>query len=109
MRRIELGDFLIISEIHSGMDADQLARIPRVISLGEAALAAPFSGESSSIATGRALRIPRTGWMAPRRRSKTWRRTCSASKSSLPGYSPASLPGWREPTVGVEPSRADRL
>lgn len=44
MRRIELGDFLIISEIHSGIDAGQLARIPRVISLAEAALAAPFTG-----------------------------------------------------------------
>jgi death on curing protein len=44
MRRIELGDFLLIAEIHSGVDATQLARIPRVISLAEAALAAPFAG-----------------------------------------------------------------
>jgi death on curing protein len=44
VRRIELGDFLLIAEIHSGIDAGQLARIPRVVSLGEAALAAPFAG-----------------------------------------------------------------
>lgn len=44
MRRIELGDFLVIAEIHSGIDAHQLARIPLVVSLAEAALAAPFAG-----------------------------------------------------------------
>jgi death on curing protein len=44
VRRIELGDFLLIAEIHTGIDASQLARVPRVISLGEAALAAPFAG-----------------------------------------------------------------
>jgi death-on-curing protein len=44
MRRIELGDFLLIAEIHSGTDASQLARIPRVVNLAEAALAAPFAG-----------------------------------------------------------------
>ncbi len=44
MRRIELGDFLLIAEIHSGIDAHQLARISRVINLAEAALAAPFAG-----------------------------------------------------------------
>ncbi|MFI5037567.1 MAG: hypothetical protein ACHP93_03730, partial [Solirubrobacterales bacterium] len=44
MRRIELGDFLLIAEIHSGIDANRLARIPRVVSLAEAALAAPFAG-----------------------------------------------------------------
>ncbi|MGA9314213.1 MAG: Fic family protein [Solirubrobacteraceae bacterium] len=44
MERIELGDFLLIAEIHSGIDAHQLARIPRVINLAEAALAAPFAG-----------------------------------------------------------------
>ena len=33
MVRIELGDFLLIAEIHSGIDAHQLARIPRVINL----------------------------------------------------------------------------
>jgi death-on-curing protein len=44
MRRIELGDFLLIAEIHSGIDAHQLARIPRVVNLAEAALAAPFAG-----------------------------------------------------------------
>jgi death-on-curing protein len=44
MRRVELGDFLIISEIHTGIDAGRLARMPRVIALAEAALAAPFAG-----------------------------------------------------------------
>jgi death-on-curing protein len=44
MRRVELGDFLVIAEIHSTIDAHQLARMPRVISLAEAALAAPFAG-----------------------------------------------------------------
>jgi death-on-curing protein len=44
MRRIELGDFLLIAEIHSGIDASQLARIPRVVNLAGAALAAPFAG-----------------------------------------------------------------
>ncbi len=44
MKRIELGDFLLIAEIHCGIDANQLARIPRVINLSEAALAAPFAG-----------------------------------------------------------------
>lgn len=43
-QRIELWDFLLIAEIHTGMDAGQLARIPRVFSLAEAALAAPFAG-----------------------------------------------------------------
>lgn len=43
MRRIELGDFLLISEIHTGMPAGDLARIPRVVNLAEAALAAPFT------------------------------------------------------------------
>jgi len=44
MHRIELGDFLVIAETHSGIDAHQLARIPRVMSLASAALAAPFAG-----------------------------------------------------------------
>lgn len=44
MNRIELGDFLIMAEIHSGVDAHRLARMPRVVSLAEAALAAPFAG-----------------------------------------------------------------
>jgi death-on-curing protein len=44
VQRIELGDFLLIAEIHSGIDAHQLARIQRVINLAEAALAAPFAG-----------------------------------------------------------------
>ena len=44
MLRIELADFLLIAEIHCGIDAGQLARIPRLIGLAEAALAAPFAG-----------------------------------------------------------------
>jgi death-on-curing protein len=44
MNRIELGDFLIIAEAHTGIDAGQLARMPRVIHLAESALAAPFAG-----------------------------------------------------------------
>jgi death-on-curing protein len=44
MRRVELGDFLVMAEIHSTIDAHQLARMPRVVSLAEAALAAPFAG-----------------------------------------------------------------
>jgi len=44
MVRIELGDFLLIAETHAGISANRLARIPRVVSLAEAALAAPFAG-----------------------------------------------------------------
>jgi death-on-curing protein len=44
MNRIELGDFLVIAEHHTGIDAHQLARLPRVVTLAESALAAPFSG-----------------------------------------------------------------
>ncbi len=44
MQRIELADFLLIAEIHSGTDAHRLGRIPRVVNLAEAALAAPFTG-----------------------------------------------------------------
>ena len=44
MRRIDVGDFLLIAELHARISANQLARIPRVINLAEAALAAPFAG-----------------------------------------------------------------
>jgi death-on-curing protein len=44
MQRIELGDFLVIAELHTGIDAHQLARMPRVVQLASAALAAPFAG-----------------------------------------------------------------
>ncbi|HTB71002.1 MAG TPA: type II toxin-antitoxin system death-on-curing family toxin [Solirubrobacteraceae bacterium] len=44
MHRIEIGDFLVIAELHCGVAAERLARIPRVRSLAEAALAAPFAG-----------------------------------------------------------------
>ncbi len=44
MQRIELGDFLLIAEIHTGIAAPQLARMPRVVNLAASALAAPFAG-----------------------------------------------------------------
>lgn len=44
MRRIEIGDFLLIAELHCGIAAEQLAQVPRVMTLGEAALEAPFAG-----------------------------------------------------------------
>lgn len=44
MRRIEIGDFLLIAEAHTGIDARRLARMPRVLNLASAALAAPFAG-----------------------------------------------------------------
>lgn len=44
MRRIELGDFLLIAETHLDIDANRLACMPRIVSLAEAALAAPFAG-----------------------------------------------------------------
>jgi hypothetical protein len=39
MQRIEIGDFLLIAEVHTGIDAKRLARIPRVLSLASAAIA----------------------------------------------------------------------
>ena len=44
LERIELADFLIIAELHTGIDAHQLARMARVVQLAESALAAPFAG-----------------------------------------------------------------
>jgi death-on-curing protein len=44
MERIEIADFLVIAELHTGIDARQLARMDRVIQLAESALAAPFAG-----------------------------------------------------------------
>jgi prophage maintenance system killer protein len=44
VRRIEIGDFLLIAELHCGVPAERLARIPHVIGRAEAALAAPFAG-----------------------------------------------------------------
>jgi death-on-curing protein len=44
MERINLADFLVIAELHTGIDAHQLARIDRVVQLAESALAAPFAG-----------------------------------------------------------------
>ncbi len=43
MDRIQIGDFLLIAELHCGITAEQLARMPRVLALGKAALAAPFA------------------------------------------------------------------
>jgi death-on-curing protein len=44
MQRVELGDFLLIAETHTATNAHQLARMPRVVQLASAALAAPFAG-----------------------------------------------------------------
>jgi death on curing protein len=44
VRRIEIADFVLIAEQHCGIAAEQLARIPHVLNLAEAALAAPFAG-----------------------------------------------------------------
>ena len=44
MERIDLADFLLIAEFHTGINAHQLARIDRVVQLAESALAAPFAG-----------------------------------------------------------------
>ncbi len=44
MERIELGDVLLIAEIHTGIDAKRLARMDRVVALTQSALAAPFAG-----------------------------------------------------------------
>src|SRR5215216_4040665 len=43
MHRIDLADFLLIAESHTGIDAHQLARMDRVVQLAESALAAPFA------------------------------------------------------------------
>ena len=42
--RVPFGDFLLIGELHTGIDAHTLARMPRVVALGASALAAPFAG-----------------------------------------------------------------
>jgi death-on-curing protein len=44
MERIELGDVLLIAEVHIGIDAKRLARMDRVVALVQSALAAPFAG-----------------------------------------------------------------
>jgi death-on-curing protein len=44
MERIDLADFLLIAEFHTGIRAQQLARMDRVVQLAESALAAPFAG-----------------------------------------------------------------
>lgn len=42
--RIDLFDFLLIAETHTGIKAQQLARMQRTVNLAQAALAAPFAG-----------------------------------------------------------------
>lgn len=44
MERIDLVDFLLIAEGHCGIRANQLVRMPRVVTLAQSALAAPFAG-----------------------------------------------------------------
>jgi len=44
MERIDIGDYLVIAELHTGIDATTLARMPSLVALAQAALAAPFAG-----------------------------------------------------------------
>jgi death-on-curing protein len=44
VKPIDLPDFLLIAEFHTGIDARRLARMDRVVQLAGSALAAPFSG-----------------------------------------------------------------
>lgn len=44
MQRIEIGDFLLIAELHTGIPAEQLARNDRAMALAQSALAAPWAG-----------------------------------------------------------------
>ncbi|MEA2180923.1 MAG: death on curing protein [Solirubrobacteraceae bacterium] len=44
MERVELGHLLLIAEIHTGIQAERLARMNRVVTLAQSALAAPFAG-----------------------------------------------------------------
>jgi len=44
VRPIEIGDFLLIAELHCGIAAERLAQMSRVMTLGQAALAAPYAG-----------------------------------------------------------------
>lgn len=43
-KRTELGDVLLIAEIHTGIAAKRPARMDRVVALVRSALAAPFAG-----------------------------------------------------------------
>lgn len=43
VQRIEIGDFLLIAEIHTGIPAEGLVEMPRVLALAQSALAAPFA------------------------------------------------------------------
>jgi death on curing protein len=45
--RIEIGDFLLIAELHCDIAAERLARMPRVVDRAKAALTAPFAGFGS--------------------------------------------------------------
>jgi death-on-curing protein len=44
VKPIDLPDFLLIAELHTGIDARRLARMDRVVQLAGSALAAPFAG-----------------------------------------------------------------
>ena len=44
MERVEIGDFFVIAEIHTGIAAERLARMDRVLALAQSALGAPFAG-----------------------------------------------------------------
>jgi len=44
MEPVELGDVLVIAEIHTGIRAERLARMDRVVTLVQSAIAAPFAG-----------------------------------------------------------------
>ncbi len=44
MERVDLADFLLIAELHTGIDAHRLAHMDRVVQLAGSALGAPFAG-----------------------------------------------------------------
>lgn len=44
MQRIDLGQFLLIAELNTGIQAEQLARQPHLIIQAQMALAAPWAG-----------------------------------------------------------------
>ena len=48
MQTLTLGDFLVIAQAVTGIDADVLGNSPRTVELAESALAAPFAGYGGS-------------------------------------------------------------
>ena len=48
MKPIDLPDFLLIAELHTGIDARRLGRMDRVVQLAGSALAAPFAGHGDA-------------------------------------------------------------